>query len=98
MRWFARARWQNRWCAKAPRTKQRTAQRGVVAVFHSCRRLSDQRVEPGRDEGEILFVLERNADRAFECVRPPGATLVKKRRRFRPIHRLGDAGSLAQGL
>src|ERR1700687_6386682 len=78
--------------------KRRRARRAAVVTLRSRGGLRDQCVEPGRDEGEVLLVLQRDADRALERVRPARAALVEQRRRLRPVDRLGNAGRLAQWL
>ena len=47
---------------------------------------------------QILLVLQRDADRALERVRPARAALVKERRGFGPVDGFGDSGRLAQRL
>src|SRR5262245_19660408 len=47
---------------------------------------------------QVLLLLERDADRALERLRPTRAALAEQRRRLGPVDRLGDAGSLAEWL
>ncbi len=54
----------------------------AAEVRRSRGRLRNQGVEPAGDEGEIFLVLQRNADRALEGIRPAGAALVQQRGRF----------------
>ena len=47
---------------------------------------------------QVLLVLEGDTDRALEGVGPARAALVEEGGRLGPVHRLGDAGCLGQGL
>src|SRR5512145_664198 len=64
----------------------------------SCRRPRDDDVEPGRDVGVVLLVLDGGADGAAEGVGPGGAALGQHGRGLRPVDGLGDAGRLGERL
>src|SRR4029450_5536855 len=94
--WSVPARPQIRWRAAARQRRRIYGRPAAVAVRRSRGSLRNQRVEPWSNEVKILLVLEGDANRSLERIRPAGTALVQQGGGFRPVDGFRNPRRLAE--